>query len=322
MKDILKKDNKLIESKYSLTKTQLRFFAFMVNKIDYNDIDFFDYESPLKDIYQILDIKHNNKKELIYSLRELTSKNIVLKDNKDEFEMCNLLSYVRVKDGYLTYRFDKSLKPYLLELKENFTQLSLKIIFSFNSSYSIRFYEILEMKVKQYQKYNNEDILKFDYELQELKEMLAGEIDKKENIIIPKSYNRFTNFHEKVIKVAYKELKEKAQFYFEYELIKVGKKVKSVIFIIKFKDNINIKDNIKIDEKVINENEYDRIDSLIDYDYLFIHYQTKDINSKRQIMIKANDFIKYCVEKDKKYKDYTISFMRYIEIGNNNNWNF
>ncbi len=47
---------------------------------------------------------------------------------------------------------------------------------------------------------------------------------------IPKSYQVFSNFKKRVLNPAYKELKEKGDYYFEYELIKTGKKVISLNF--------------------------------------------------------------------------------------------
>jgi len=44
------------------------------------------------------------------------------------------------------------------------------------------------------------------------------------NLKFPKSYQVFSNFKKRVLNPAYKELKEKGDYYFEYELIKTGKK--------------------------------------------------------------------------------------------------
>ncbi len=39
-----------------------------------------------------------------------------------------------------------------------------------------------------------------------------------EKLEIPKSYQVFSNFKKRVLNPAYKELKEKGDYYFEYEL--------------------------------------------------------------------------------------------------------
>ncbi len=55
--------------------------------------------------------------------------------------------------------------------------------------------------------------------------MLLGNFNPyTEKLEIPKSYQVFSNFKKRVLNPAYKELKEKGDYYFEYELIKTGKK--------------------------------------------------------------------------------------------------
>jgi len=46
----------------------------------------------------------------------------------------------------------------------------------------------------------------------------------------PKVTKSLANFKKRVLNPAYKELKEKGDYYFEYELIKTGKKVISLNF--------------------------------------------------------------------------------------------
>ncbi len=61
--------------------------------------------------------------------------------------------------------------------------------------------------------------------------MLLGNFNPyTEKLEIPKSYQVFSNFKKRVLNPAYKELKEKGDYYFEYELIKTGKKVISLNF--------------------------------------------------------------------------------------------
>ncbi len=59
--------------------------------------------------------------------------------------------------------------------------------------------------------------------------MLLGNFNPyTEKLEIPKSYQVFSNFKKRVLNPAYKELKEKGDYYFEYELIKTGKKAISL----------------------------------------------------------------------------------------------
>ncbi len=242
-KDLIVKDNKLITSKYNLTLIQVKFISFLSSKIDRNDKDFCTHSFKVNDILSVLGIERKHYKRVRVSLRQLMTKYIVLEDTELSVKETTFLSYFHIdkKQDLIEVEFHKSLKPFLLQLNQKFTKLSLAKILNFNSQYSIRMYEILESRVNIYDKYKNRNLLEFQYKLSELKEILTGNYNEKtEQIEIPKSYNLFGNFKLKVINVAYKELKEKGEYYFEYELIKTGRFYTDIKFTI-FKSGEKIK---------------------------------------------------------------------------------
>jgi len=245
--DLIVKDNRLIEAKYSLNKTQIKFIAFMASRIDKDDMDFFTYEMKLNTMLEVLEIERKNWKWLGRQLKELQTKLIAIQDNDEVMEYVALISYFKIntKGDTVEYRFDKAMKPFLLQLQNNFTKLSLEKILNFDSSYTIRLYEILEQRAALLKKYKNEKLINFEIELDELKEMLVGEYNPKtDKIEIKKSYSLYGSFKQKVLEVAYAELKEKGDYYFEYEPIKTGRKITSIMFTI-----MTNKEKIKTDFK-------------------------------------------------------------------------
>jgi len=252
-KDLIVKDNKLITSKYNLTLIQVKFISFLSSKIDRDDINFCTHSFKVNDILNVLGIERKNYKRVRISLRQLMTKHIVLEDNECFVKETTFLSYFNLdkKQDLIEVEFHKSLKPFLLQLNQKFTKLSLAKILNFNSQYSIRMYEILESRVNIYDKYKNRNLLEFEYKLSELKEILTGNYDEKtEQVEIPKSYNLFGNFKLKVINVAYKELKEKGEYYFEYELIKTGRFYTDIKFTI-FKNGEKIKKDFEEKKKAM-----------------------------------------------------------------------
>jgi plasmid replication initiation protein len=238
-KDLIVKDNRLIISKYHLTITQVKFISYLSTLIDKSDEDFTTYNFRVKDILEILEIERSNYKKLRIALRSLATKYVILQDTDKIIEETTFLSYFKLdkKNDIIQVRFDKSLKPFLLQLQTRFTKLSFKKILSFDSQYTIRFYEILEARTSIYNKYKNNYELEFEYKLDELKEMLLGDFNEKtERLEIPKSYHIYGNFKKKVLDVAKRELKEKGDYFFEYEPIKTGRKVTAI----KFKIHKNI----------------------------------------------------------------------------------
>ncbi len=242
-KDLIVKDNRLITSKYHLSLNQIKFISFMSSKININDEDFFTYSFKINDILNVLGIKRTHYKQLRIALRKLMTKYVVLEDNEFSIRETTFLSYFNVdkKQDLIEMRFDKSLKPFLLQLNKKFTKLSLAKILRFNSQYTIRMYEILESKMNLYNKYKNRNLLEFEYLLKELKEILSGEYNEDtEQIEIPKSYNSYNNFKRKVLDISFNELKNKGDYYFEYEPIKTGRTYTSIKFTI-FKNGEKIK---------------------------------------------------------------------------------
>ena len=245
--DLIVKDNRLITAKYNFSKTQVKFIAFMASRIDKDDIDFFTYEMPLNDMLNILGIESSNIKHLDNTLTDLMTKIVVIQEDEEFIEKSVIVSYFKIdkRKNMVIYRFDKAMKPFLLQLQSNFTKLSLEKILNFVSSYTIRMYEIIEQRASILKKYKNEKLVTFEMDLQELKEVLVGEYNtKKGRIEIKKSYERYNNFKMKILDVAYKELKEKGDYYFEYEPIKTGRSVTSINFTIKTNKQ-KIKDDFK-----------------------------------------------------------------------------
>jgi len=238
--DLIVKENRLIQAKYHLNKTQIKFIALMSSRIGKDDRDFFTYEIKINDMLKMLDIERKNIKYLDNTLTDLMTKIIVIQDNEDIIEKLTIIGYLKInkETEMVEYRFDKAMKPFLLQLQKNFTELSLEKIMNFDSSYTIRMYEILKQRADILKKGKNEKLVTFEIDLQELKEILVGEF-KKGEIVIKKSYERFSNFKQKVLSVAYEELKQKGDYYFEYDVIKTYRSVTSMRFhIIRNKANI------------------------------------------------------------------------------------
>ena len=181
-KDLIVKDNRLITAKYHLTLTQIKFISFLTSKINRDDKDFFIYTFKINDILDVLEIQRTNYKSLRVSLRQLMTKYIIIEDNEDVISETTFLSHFKIdkKKDTIEIRFDSSLKPFFLELRARFTKLSLSKILKFNSQYTIRMYEIIESRVTVYDKYKNQNLLEFKYDLNEIKEILIGESNGKD----------------------------------------------------------------------------------------------------------------------------------------------
>jgi plasmid replication initiation protein len=208
------KSNKLIEANYRLSTTEQRIIFSLCQNINRSDGDFKEYVFKISDFLELINVKDKSKYSTIPKIcSDLMKRTIKIEDEK-EILVVSWLSSAKYRkgNGEVILRFDPNLKPYLLQLKGNFTKLDPKEFYQLRSSYAQRMYELL----KEY-----ENIGKITYQIQDLRRKLG---------ILDKEYKLYGDFRRKVIEVAQEELKQSTLISFDFEPIKVGKKVDSLRF--------------------------------------------------------------------------------------------
>ncbi|WP_456469719.1 RepB family plasmid replication initiator protein, partial [Caminibacter sp.] len=128
------------------------------------------------------------------------------------------------REGYVELCFDPKLKPYLLQLKECFTQYQLGEILKLRSKYAFRLYELCK---------KNELLGKYKYEVEELRDLLG--VEKGE-------LKLWADFRRRCLEPAIKEINKKTDLHVSYEAKKLGRRFKWVVLkISKKKDKQSIK---------------------------------------------------------------------------------
>jgi plasmid replication initiation protein len=122
----------------------------------------------------------------------------------------------------LCIKLRDELKPYLLQLKANYTQYTLDEVLTMKSAYAIRIYELILSRIKQ--KVLPKGGITVQYDLKELKEACGIEDTK--------AYNTFANLKIKVLDVAVREINEKTTYNVSYEYIKQSRKVVGINFLV------------------------------------------------------------------------------------------
>jgi hypothetical protein len=220
---LVTKSNKLIEANYKLGVMEQKIILCLASNIHPTDSDFKTYTLPIKEFTNLLGLRGTPKyTELRRITKELMQKVFEVRINKKVIQV-SWLSYVAYNEteGTIDIRFDPFLRPYLLELKKEFTSYKLENVVKLKSSYAIRLYELL----KQYEKIQERTFL-----LSELRKILGVE----------DIYPAYGNFKQRVLLPAQKELEKKTDISFTIEEIKIGRRVSKVKFVIKsIKKNIN-----------------------------------------------------------------------------------
>ena len=121
-------------------------------------------------------------------------------------------------------KLNDELKPFLINLKDHYTQYTLDSILVMKSVYAIRIYELLQSEIMtRILPRAGTDI---ELSVETLKECCGCE---------SKAYNTFSNFRNRVIDIAVKEINEKTLYTLSYDYAKKGKSVIGLIFHINMK---------------------------------------------------------------------------------------
>lgn len=231
--------NDLITSVAKMDKTPLKFFELAVACLDTEHIpdDKTVYVSK-ELLFSFFDVKSENKhtrfkeailkvhEQAIFSMREMNERK-----GKYEYQVISPLEKTSWNDyeDMVSFKFTESILPYLIELKENFTQYLLSDIAQLNSKYSIILYKWLSMHYNQYDYYSakggrrEEQVEAYRHpsiSMQELRTMTNTE----------KEYAKFFNFEERILKVAEREINQFTTLTMSYEKIKKGRSIDSIVF--------------------------------------------------------------------------------------------
>ncbi|OUB73475.1 replication initiation protein [Bacillus thuringiensis] len=214
--NIVSKSNTLIEANSRLNLVEQKMLLCLASNIEPNDRDFKTYTFPIKQFHDLLGLNGSTKyTELSKITKELLSKVIEIRAGEELIQVSWLSSAIYNKNkGTIDMRFDPLLKPFLLELSSKFTSYRLANVVKLKSTYAIRIYELL----KQY-----EDLRERTISLENLRYYLDA-MDV---------YPNYANFKQRVLKPSQKELNQKTDISFEFEEIKLGRKVQKIRFIIR-----------------------------------------------------------------------------------------
>ena len=214
---VVVRHNKLIESKHLLSLPERRFVLWIVSKIKREDADFHLYRLPVQDFVQFAGLEKSDEyySRIVEMANGLTKRNLGIKDDKSRkysfFPWFHRIDY-KWGEGVIEAILHPDLKPYLLQLKEQYTAITLEYALLLRSGYAHRIYDLL----KQYQSLRSRTIL-----LADLREMLA--IDSRE-------YPKYADFRKRVLETAQREINSKTDISFDFEPLKDNRKITAIFF--------------------------------------------------------------------------------------------
>lgn len=216
------KSNELIrKSRFSLTLKEQRIVLYLISKIKPKDTDLLEYDFNIKDFCEVCGIDYiNNLTQLKETIKSLRDKSIwiTLPDGAETTVSWIEKPYLYKNSGNLKIRLDRDMMPYLLQLKENFTQYELIAILALKSKFSLRLYELF----KSY-----EYLGKYEVSLEQLRNLM----------MLDTEYPKTNDFKRYVIDKSVNEINTFTDLEIEYETVKTGRNITGFIFTIQKPEN-------------------------------------------------------------------------------------
>lgn len=218
---IVKSNDLIRKSRYSLSVQEQKVILYLISGIKPEDTEFHEYEFDIVEFCKICGVDRaggKTFKELKDTITGLHDKSFWI-DTDDDEVMCAWVQKARIKKRTqkLTIRLDEDLKPFLLQLRQNFTSYELSMTLAMKSKYSIRLYELLKSYLFVGHK---------EYEITELK----GLLDTAE-------YKEYKNFRVRVLDKAVGEINIYTDLNIVYHPKRTGRVITSLLFSIGKKDN-------------------------------------------------------------------------------------
>ncbi|MCO0817553.1 RepB family plasmid replication initiator protein, partial [Lactococcus lactis] len=251
--------NSLITSIAKMDKTPLKMFELAVSCIDTEeppkDHTVYLSKAELFAFFKVDDSnKHTRFKQAVENMQKQAF--FKIKEKKEhgfEFENIVPIPYVKWTDYHdeVTIRFSPEIMPYLINLKQNFTQHALSDLAELNSKYSIILYRWLSMNYNQYEHYSYKGGRR-EEQVEAYRNPSISMRELREMTDTVNEYKLFTNFSKKVLDKPLEEINDRTSFNIAYEKVKKGKSIDSIVFHITKKRRAD-DNSYKLEDKTYKE---------------------------------------------------------------------
>ena len=252
------KANELIQkSRFNLSLQQQKIVLYLISQITPYDEDFRTYEFSINEFCKVCGIDESSGKnylDLKTAIKDIADQSVwvTLPNGQETLLRWIEKPYINANSGLVRIRLDEDMKPYLLQLKQNFTKYELIWTLSFRCKYSTRLYELIKSI-----HYNELETYERTYNLAELKRILGAE-----------NYNIYNAFKTRVLDPAIKEINEFSDKTLTYFPLKTGPAVDRIKFIIESKDGVEtLSRRLELEEKYLTRSSRRSDDQMALWDF-------------------------------------------------------
>ena len=250
-KMVVKANDLIQKSRFNMTLQQQKIILFLISQVSPYDEDFKEYEFSIQEFCRVCGItisSGKNYQDVKRCIKDIADKSVWVNVNGDEETLLRWIEkpYINNKNGIVRIRLDEDMKPFLLQLKENFTRYELIYTLYFKSKYTIRLYELVKsIHYRELEEYRR--VLS----LEELRKALGGE-----------TYTEYRDFKRRVLDVAVNEINAHSDKQVSYTPIKKGRNVVAIELCIQTKsilERLEIRSHIENDMGTDQLSLFDRI---------------------------------------------------------------
>lgn len=216
--------NELVQGKQGLKLNSTKLVRAAIMQVAKEDEELHPYVITIGELADLLQISKSNVYRDINAITDdiISHPVFVRKQNGDKIQWVKIPWVQKCEynsDTGLLLQLNVELAPYLVKLKERYTQYTLQEIVSFKSVYSIRLYELLKSKIMSSSIPGKG--IDVQLSLEAIRECCGCE---------GKVYDHFSHLRTRVIEPAVEEINQKTWCNLSYSLRKDGRSVCGIVF--------------------------------------------------------------------------------------------
>ncbi len=221
-----------MEARYRLGLQELHVVFWLLTQTNQDDEDFKLHKLEIPEFAAMIEVKAENQYKQLQKVTENLMRRI-LKINQPETNTTLQVAWLSSAkyhhgEGYVLLEFSPQLKPYLLQLKSQFTKIEISDAIGLRSVHAVRIFELL----KQYKSIGKRTI-----SIEELRDYCG--IKKNE-------YKNYFDLKLKLIERAKTEINSKTDYEVDYREIKESRKVARLEWTIRDKDKPEVISSIDL----------------------------------------------------------------------------
>jgi len=215
----IRQHNAITTARYEMSACEMDIVFYLLSLLKKEDQKGKMYQVRVKDLQEVTG-REWNYNQFIDATSALRSREYIIENEKRLLQVGLLASAEYIKgEGLIELEISEKVRPYLIDIKNNFTSFRLQAAFSLSSKYAKRIYQI----ASQWKDIGESKI----FTLHDFKVMLMLKDPKGKE---PEQYTKVSMLQKFVLDTAVNQINKNTDLKISYSLIKKGRSYQSIRF--------------------------------------------------------------------------------------------